>query len=251
MSETAQGSGWWQASDGKWYPPQDHPNFNALNQPPQPAGQTQVPQYHFAQAPQPGPGPRRKPWWRRWWAIALWAFLGLVVVSAVASGANDANTKESSSPQPSAVATTEAEDTIEAPDEEESAAPATVAEAPSEEESAAPATTSAAAEEEFTPSQQNAIRSAKSYLEFTSFSRSGLIDQLSSEYGDQFPVDDATIAVDSLDVDWNAQAVKAARTYLDFQSFSCQGLIDQLSSEYGDQYTVEQATFGANEAGIC
>lgn len=25
MSETAQGPGWWQASDGKWYPPQNLP----------------------------------------------------------------------------------------------------------------------------------------------------------------------------------------------------------------------------------
>jgi hypothetical protein len=32
MSDTSQGQGWWQASDGKWYPPEQHPNY----QPPVP-----------------------------------------------------------------------------------------------------------------------------------------------------------------------------------------------------------------------
>jgi type IV secretory pathway VirB10-like protein len=102
-----------------------------------------------------------------------------------------------------------------------------------------------------TPAQEQAVRSAQSYLEFSSFSRQGLIDQLSSEYGDQFSVQDATVAVDSLNVDWNAQAVKSAKEYLSTSSFSCQGLIDQLSSPYGSEFTVEQATYGANQAGIC
>ena len=83
------------------------------------------------------------------------------------------------------------------------------------------------------------------------FSRQGLIDQLSSEYGDQFSVQDATAAVDSLHVDWNAQAVRSAQSYLEMSGFSCQGLIDQLSSPYGDKYTVDQATYGARQAGIC
>jgi Host cell surface-exposed lipoprotein len=83
------------------------------------------------------------------------------------------------------------------------------------------------------------------------FSRQGLIDQLSSEYGSQFPVEDATFAVDSLNVDWNEQAVKKAQSYLDFTSFSCQGLIDQLSSQYGSQFTTDQATHGATAVGLC
>ena len=102
-----------------------------------------------------------------------------------------------------------------------------------------------------TVSQQAAVRSAESYLRFMGFSRQGLIDQLSSEYGDQFPLEDATVAVDSLNVDWNAQAAKSAQSYLDMMGFSCDGLIDQLSSEYGDKYTVEQATYGAQQVGLC
>jgi hypothetical protein len=98
------------------------------------------------------------------------------------------------------------------------------------------------------PELENARESAQDYLAFAGFSRQGLIDQLSSEYGDQYPVEAATAAVDSLDVDWNAEAVEAAESYLEFQSFSHAGLVDQLSSEYGDQFTREQAEHGASTA---
>ncbi|MHB8573292.1 MAG: Ltp family lipoprotein [Candidatus Dormibacteria bacterium] len=99
--------------------------------------------------------------------------------------------------------------------------------------------------------QQNAVRSAQSYLAISGFSRQGLIDQLSSSAGDQYSVSDATIAVDSLNVDWNAEAVKSAKEYLKTSPFSCQGLIDQLDSSAGSKYTVDQATYGAHQAGAC
>ena len=99
--------------------------------------------------------------------------------------------------------------------------------------------------------QQNAIRSAKSYLDLKGFSRQGLIDQLSSDYGDRYPVSDATFAVDSLKVDWDAQAVRAAESYLSLKGFSCDGLIQQLSSSYGDKFTESQATYGAKQSGAC
>jgi hypothetical protein len=82
------------------------------------------------------------------------------------------------------------------------------------------------------------------------FSRKGLIDQLSSSYGDGYDKVDATIAVDSLDVDWNEQAARSAAQYLEMSGFSCNGLIDQLSSSAGDKYTKDQATYGAQQAGL-
>jgi hypothetical protein len=99
--------------------------------------------------------------------------------------------------------------------------------------------------------QNNAIRSAKQYLTMQGFSRNGLIRQLSSEAGDGYTIADATVAVDSLNVDWNQQAVKSAKQYLGIQGFSCKGLIRQLSSDAGDRYTVSQATYGARQAGAC
>jgi hypothetical protein len=45
MSDTAQGPGWWQASDGRWYRPEQHPNYL----PPPPS--------QVISAPYPGPPP--------------------------------------------------------------------------------------------------------------------------------------------------------------------------------------------------
>lgn len=89
------------------------------------------------------------------------------------------------------------------------------------------------------------------YLSMMGFSRDGLIQQLSSDAGDGYLVADATIAVDSLRVDWNEQAIRSARQYLSVMGFSFKGLIEQLSSSAGDKYTVSQATYGARQAGAC
>lgn len=99
--------------------------------------------------------------------------------------------------------------------------------------------------------QKNAVRSANQYLSMIGFSRGGLIQQLSSDAGDGYSVSDATVAVDSLNIDWNKQAVRSAQKYLSMMGFSCKGLIEQLSSGAGDKYTVSQATYGARQAGAC
>ncbi|RZG78359.1 hypothetical protein EXE10_18235 [Acinetobacter sp. WCHAc060033] len=108
---------------------------------------------------------------------------------------------------------------------------------------------------ESTPSltrpQLNAVRSANQYLSVAGFSRKGLIDQLSSEYGDGYSKADATAAVDSLSIDWNEQAVRSANQYLSISGFSCNGLIEQLSADAGDKYTKKQASYGAQQAGAC
>jgi len=102
-----------------------------------------------------------------------------------------------------------------------------------------------------TNQQQQAVGSAQDYLNFMAFSRQGLIDQLSSAYGEGYSVKDATIAVDSLKVDWNAEAAQSAKDYLKTMHFSCKGLIQQLDSAYGEKFTVAQATYGAHQAGAC
>lgn len=107
------------------------------------------------------------------------------------------------------------------------------------------------AQANLTGPQKNAVRSARQYLSISGFSRDGLIEQLSSRYGSGYEVADATVAVDSLNVDWNANAVRSAKQYLNLTGFSCKGLIDQLSSSAGAKYTVSQATYGARQAGAC
>lgn len=105
--------------------------------------------------------------------------------------------------------------------------------------------------ESLTGPQNNAIRSAKQYLSMSGFSRSGLIHQLSSDAGEGYNIADATVAVDSLNTDWNKEAVTSAKQYLGMSGFSCKGLIHQLSSSAGEGYTVSQATYGAQQAGAC
>jgi subtilisin family serine protease len=86
------------------------------------------------------------------------------------------------------------------------------------------------------------------------FSRKGLIKQLSSEYGEDYPVKTATEAVDILQkagvIDWNEEAVKSAQSYLSSQSFSRKGLIKQLESSYGEGFTHAQAVYGVDHAGL-
>jgi hypothetical protein len=95
-----------------------------------------------------------------------------------------------------------------------------------------------------TVSQQSAQRKAASYLDFSAFSRSGLIGQL--EYN-KFSTEDATWAVDHVTVDWNAQAAKKAKSYMEFSSFSHASLVDQLVY---NGFTAEQAEYGVSTTGL-
>lgn len=96
--------------------------------------------------------------------------------------------------------------------------------------------------------QQNAYRSAVSYLDLTGFSRSGLIGQLEFE---GFSAADAEFAIARLEaeggVDWNAEAAESAASYLDLTSFSRAGLVDQLLFE---GFTQEQAEYGVSTTGL-
>lgn len=105
--------------------------------------------------------------------------------------------------------------------------------------------------ENLTGPQENAVRSAMQYLSMQGFSRAGLIQQLSSDAGDGYNVADATVAVDSLNIDWDEQASRSANQYVSMMGFSCDGLIEQLSSSAGDGYTMSQATYGAQQTSAC
>jgi colicin import membrane protein len=119
-----------------------------------------------------------------------------------------------------------------------------------ESEPAAPIDTVEAVEtlEEETPretaGQENARRSAQSYLETAAFSRKGLIGQLKYE---GYSTADATYAVDAVRPDWNEQAARAAAAYLETSAFSRKGLIGQLRYE---GYTEAQAVYGVNQTGL-
>jgi type IV secretory pathway VirB10-like protein len=103
------------------------------------------------------------------------------------------------------------------------------------------------AEPEMTSGQENAVKSAQSYLDMSGFSRKGLIQQLSSSAGEGFPKADATFAADHVDVNWKDEAVESAQGYLDMSSFSRDGLIEQLSSSAGEGFTLAQAQYAVGQ----
>lgn len=95
-----------------------------------------------------------------------------------------------------------------------------------------------------TVSQQQAVKMAMSYLDYTAFSPSGLIEQLVFE---GFSEADAKYAVNSIRVDWKEQAVLMAQNYLDYTAFSRSGLIEQLVFE-GFSYDV--ALYAVTQVGL-
>ncbi|MGI6217177.1 MAG: Ltp family lipoprotein [Coriobacteriales bacterium] len=96
-----------------------------------------------------------------------------------------------------------------------------------------------------TVSQQNALRSAESYLSTNmAFSYSGLVEQLEYE---GFSHEDATYAADNCGADWYEQAEKSAESYQELFGFSRSEMIEQLEYE---GFTADQAAHGADSVGL-
>lgn len=95
-----------------------------------------------------------------------------------------------------------------------------------------------------TVSQKNAVKKAKSYLNYTGFSRDGLVAQL--EY-DQFSNADAVYGADNAGGNWMEEAAQKAKAYMEYSAFSRGSLIEQLKY---DKFTQEQAEYGANSVGL-
>ena len=111
-------------------------------------------------------------------------------------------------------------------------------------ETVAPKAETKPTEPQATTSQKNALKKAKSYLNYSAFSYSGLIEQLEFE---GFSTEDATYGADNCGADWMVQAEKKAKKYLDYSSFSHAGLVEQLEFE---GFTPEQAEHGATSQGL-
>lgn len=99
-----------------------------------------------------------------------------------------------------------------------------------------------------TAGQESATAAAERYLDtLPGFSHDGLVQQLVT--GSGFSKEDATYAVDNIQVDWNQQAAVAAKRYQDtIGGFSHDGLVQQLVT--GSQFTPEQAEFGVSQTGL-
>lgn len=169
------------------------------------------------------------------WGLAIIVVLG--IIGAVSGGGEDASVAE---PNPKVTAT---EDPTEEPAAAEEPAKEKKAEKPAQTKEPKP-TPEPKPEPQLSAGAQQAVRSAQSYLDFSNFSRTGLIDQLVFE---DYSRADATAAVDSMRINYRNQAAGSAKSYLEMSGFSRQGLIDQLVFE---GYTQAQAAYGVTQAGL-
>jgi hypothetical protein len=149
----------------------------------------------------------------------------IVLISLIASLARPSTPSSTSVPLTTTVATTSAQPTFSPAPSALSAAP--VAEAPAA-----------------TTSQVNAVKKAQSYLEYSGFSRKGLIKQLAFE---GFSNADATYGADHAGASWTAEAEQKAQSYMDYSSFSRVSLIKQLKFE---GFTADEAAHGADSVGL-
>jgi hypothetical protein len=160
-------------------------------------------------------GPRK-------WAAAVIAIIVAVSAFGCASGGDEGSTqaepvtKPNSNPESAQLESVESEPAKPKPDEP--------------------------AESDATPSQENALRAATNYLDYESFSESGLIEQLEYE---GYSAADAKYGATHVGADWNEQAVKGAKAYLEYESFSESGLVEQLEYE---GFTPSQAEYGVSKA---
>ena len=104
---------------------------------------------------------------------------------------------------------------------------------------------------DMTTAQENAYQSAKNYIDTMAFSKKGLMEQLTSDYGEGYEKKDAKFAINLLEerdeVNWKDEAVESAQNYLDTQSFSKDGLYEQLVSDYGEGFTEKQARYAVDK----
>lgn len=173
-----------------------------------------------------------------------------IVVASMFAGVYSGGSNSSAAPDQT-VATHSAKAAEADDDSSTSAASAAPAVPASEEPSETPTPTTPPAPV-LTAAQSQSVLAARGYLDSgIGFSAQGLLDQLTSSYGNGFAAADAQFAEDTLAPDWNAQAVKAAKGYLSSgMGFSHASLVDQLSSAYGNKFTAEQAEYAATQVGL-
>lgn len=104
-------------------------------------------------------------------------------------------------------------------------------------------TTEETTEPDIPKEYKNALKKAENYSSMMHMSKQAIYDQLTSEYGEQFPADAAQYAIDNLNADYKQNALEKAKSYQDNMNMSKSAIYDQLVSEYGEQFTSEEAQY--------
>ena len=169
--------------------------------------------------------------------VVILGFVLLVIGCAALISETDNNAENTDKPA------TQEEQIKEEPAEE----PKEEAQEPVVQEEEAPETVISEEEETVPFEYEQALKSAQNYVDTLHFSRQGLKQQLTSEYGSGFSEEAAEYALEHVDVDYKEEAVEAAQSYLDAMSFSRQELKQQLTSEYRSGLTEEEAEYALDQ----
>ncbi|MDR9852849.1 Ltp family lipoprotein [Paenibacillus sp. VCA1] len=121
------------------------------------------------------------------------------------------------------------------------------AKADAEEKAKAEAEAKQKAEEDNVPREhKSALKKAEQYAEIMSMSKAAIYDQLTSEYGENFPPEAAKYAINNIVWDWKENALKKAEQYAESMNMSNSAIYDQLISEYGEKFTKEEAKYAVD-----
>ena len=92
----------------------------------------------------------------------------------------------------------------------------------------------------------NALKKAESYSSNLNMSKTGIYEQLTSDYGEGFSHDAANYAIENLVADYKENALQKAESYYHNMSMSKQSVYEQLVSEYGEGFTHEEAQYAVD-----
>ncbi|MGN0476862.1 MAG: Ltp family lipoprotein [Ruminococcus sp.] len=171
--------------------------------------------------------------------IILIALLASMVFGTTACGVTQKNKNAEETATTQAVETTQEETTKEITTVEKTTVTTTVKPTTKETTVKVTETTTQAVPQEYL----NALDKAETYSDVMHMSKKGIYDQLTSEYGENFPADAAQYAIDNIKADWNENALEKAKTYYKDMSMSKSAVYDQLISEYGEQFTESEAQY--------
>ena len=189
----------------------------------------------FGQPPQATAPKQTKPFYKRWWFIAI----AVLVVLGAAMNMGDGSDTDTTASLAGDVPAAEAEAAT-GRDE------ATMVEADAEEAAPQETERETTASESVPREYRNALSKAETYVEMFHMSERRVYDQLTSEYGENFAPEAAQYAIDNLDVDWNEVALESAKSYQDTMAMSRDAIYDQLVSDYGEKFTPEQAQYAVD-----
>ncbi|WP_246553212.1 Ltp family lipoprotein [Paenibacillus tritici] len=198
----------------------------------------------------------KKPVYKKWW---FWVVL-IIVFAGIGNMGNDKDKAASSEPAKTVMAEATiaptAAPSVLTEEEKKAAEEAAIkaeaekkekeeaeAKAKIEAEAKEKAEAEAAAKEASIPREYKAaLGSAQSYAESMHMSKAGIYEQLTSEYGENFPKEAAKYAIDNIVYDWKENALLSAQSYAEM-NMSDKEIYNQLISEYGERFTKQEAQY--------